>query len=74
MLEHLFNLRNTSFFSLSNNVYFVKEKKKHKKYADKVTVLGRSDGYQVRATFLTTMMNDFAMPSELPPYEDMIAS
>jgi hypothetical protein len=38
-----------------------------------VTVLGQSDEYQVQATFLTAMMKDLAMTTELPPYEDMIA-
>jgi hypothetical protein len=33
----------------------------------KVTIIGRSDEYQVWATFFTTMTNDFAMTTELPP-------
>jgi hypothetical protein len=39
-----------------------------------VTVVGQSDEYQVWATFLTAMMKDFAMATELPSNEDMVAS
>jgi hypothetical protein len=37
-----------------------------------VIVPARREEYQVCATFLTTMMKDFAMTAVLPPYEDMV--
>jgi hypothetical protein len=42
-------------------------------FCHEVTILGRSDEYQVWATFPTAMTKDFAMTAELPPYEDMVA-
>jgi hypothetical protein len=38
-----------------------------------VIVPSRREEYQVCATFLTAMTNDFAMTAVLPPYEDMVA-
>jgi hypothetical protein len=38
-----------------------------------VLVLGQSDEYQVWATFLTAMTNDFAMTAEFLPNEETVA-
>lgn len=43
-------------------------------FCHEVIVLGQSDEYQVRCTFVTTMVKDFVMTTELPPYKDMVAS
>jgi hypothetical protein len=41
-------------------------------YHDEID-LDRREEYHICATFLTAMTNDFAITTELPPYEDMIA-
>jgi hypothetical protein len=43
-------------------------------FSHELTVLGRSDEYQVWATLRTVVTKDFTMTAELPPYEDMVAS
>jgi hypothetical protein len=44
------------------------------RFCHEVTFLGQSDEYEVWATFLTAMTEDFTMTAELPPFEDMVAS